>query len=46
MLYVIVYLWRGERHRDSKAFASRKDAAARLAEFTADGWQAWMERVR
>lgn len=40
----VFYLWRGERHIAASG-VSRKDAIGLVAEFRADRWVSWMERL-
>lgn len=40
--YAVIYLWNGERHRADSGL-SLADARKLVAEFLADGWQAWLE---
>lgn len=41
--YCVIYLWRGERHRDLQVFSTIKAANEHLALYRADGWRAWVE---
>jgi hypothetical protein len=43
--YVVIYLWRGERHRDMQTFSTLAAVNAQVALFRADGWQAWAEEL-
>ena len=42
--FVIIYLWRGERHR-GLTYPTRARAEADLRDYRANGWQAWIEVV-
>jgi hypothetical protein len=44
-MYRIIYLWRGERHVHLTQPNTQSEAAALVAEFRADGWQAWYESI-
>lgn len=43
LVWTVVYLWRGERHR---TYCASEAEARRVAyDMRADGWQAWAERI-
>jgi hypothetical protein len=44
MAFVVIYLWRGERHRGLD-YPTYERAAADARDFVAAGWAAWVERV-
>lgn len=44
MSFVVIYLWKGERHR-TRNYPTRRGAASIAGKLRADGWQAWVEEV-
>ena len=43
--YVVIYRWRGERHRDMQVFLSREHAEEAASVYRRDGLPAWVEEL-
>jgi hypothetical protein len=43
-MFVVVYLWQGERHTHSRTFDTHREALCLAQTMQAEGWQAWVER--
>jgi hypothetical protein len=43
--FVVIYMWRGERHQTPMHFTSLVDAEAYVDSFRTDGWLAWVETL-